>query len=138
MEKKEREYMPNKELEIRKIVFKKFKDKIQKVVFTTMNDIEITYKPLIVSKKVSEIDGVPMEEEVKELIPVGELGVRLDKVFQIQEVISIKQKCRIKLSYHIWNTEADGQPVTYRYIQEKQYKDLQILDTSDLPTESVE
>ena len=66
-----------------------------------------------------------------------ERGLLPDKLMKIAALCSEKGHCNVKANYHVWNTDKDGQPVTYRYITyEKTFNDWDIQDSA-VPSEVV-
>jgi hypothetical protein len=125
----EKEFASERELIITEVSLKKDKENnLKKAVLLTNKGQKITYSGKEFTIEVSDMDGMKIEQDVAKPISMKEAKKKLSKYFEIQKVIDNKQECKIKLSYHIWNKEVDGEVEKYRYIQNAQYKEMEILD----------
>ena len=129
-EQKEKDFVKAAELQVNEIELKvnrNNEDMIDKVIFHTTGvgavKLDITWKPKIV--KDSFEGGFKVSKTV-----AMERGALPKKLMEIAMICSEKGHCKVKANYHVWNTEKDGQPVTYRYITyEKTFNDWEIVET---------
>ncbi len=129
-EKKEKDFVKAAELQVNEVELKvnrNNEDMVDKVIFHALGKgdvkLDITWKPKIVKEtfeggfKVSKT--VPMER-----------GLLPEKLMEIAALCSEKGHCNVKANYHVWNTEKDGQPVTYRFITwESTFNEWEIQET---------
>jgi len=112
METKERDYADSIKIEVTGVEVQTNMnnvEEVKKVVFET-NKGSISYKPKIAKQEYR--DGLKIGSIVPAL--VDDIP---DIIRSIAKEASNKGKCIVTASYHIWNTEKDGEPVTYRYVQ---------------------
>ncbi len=111
METKERDFA--KEVEIRVgsievLTNPKIPQEVTKVVFATTKG-RITYKP----KRLVSIFVEGLNVKQSEPCLIADLP---DNIKQMGREIALKQYVYVKATFHIWNTMADDEPVTYRYV----------------------
>lgn len=125
----EKQFASERLKEITEVSFKKDKDGfLKKAVLLTNKGEKITYSAKEYTTEISDMEGIKIEQDVSKPISMDEVKKKLAKFFEIQKVIDNKQSCKVKLSYHIWNKEVDGDIESYRYMQNAQYKEMEILD----------
>jgi len=82
---------------------------VKQMVFIT-NVGNITYKPKVAHEE--------FREGIKLLSQKSAIWLELPGIIkEISKRVLADGKCLVKASYAIWNTEKDGVPVTYRFIQ---------------------
>lgn len=112
MAEKEHEFVSEAEITITGIEAQKNTSnsaEVKKVIFSTDKG-KITFKP----KETTEefVDGI----KVTGVVPAKLVSIP-DKIKEIASEVQKKGKAIVKASYRIWNTETDGKPVTYKFIQ---------------------
>ena len=103
---------------------------VSKVIFET-NKGNITFKPKI-SRSTFQ-DGLKIV--VKEPITVGEVP---DKVREIGRIAAEKGRVKVLVSYNVWNTEKDGEPITYRFITSEKTLDTWKIIPEEIVEEKIE
>ena len=137
--KDEKQFASGRELLITEVKFKQDKEgNLKKATLLTSKGQKITYSGKEYTTEVTELNGIPVEQDVTKPITMAEVPEKLKKIFEIKAVIDIKQQCKVKLSYHIWNKDIDGEIESYRYIQKKQYEEMEIIDSSEVEVVPVE
>jgi len=109
---KERDYAKDVELTVLAVeVVTSLKDseKIEKIIFKT-NKGNITHKP--------KVDTSEFREGIKVLKKTSPYFAEMPEIVkELGRQLQINPSVKVKGSYAIWNTEADGEKVTYRYVQ---------------------
>ncbi len=123
----EKEFVNDAEIVVSKVLLEtnpKEPEEVNRVVMETEKG-RITYKPKI--EKTEFRDGFQITR--KQPCKYTEMPLLLlDIAKQIQKT----SRCKVKASYNVWNTEQDGSPVTYRFIQsEKTLDKWEILKEQD-------
>ena len=111
-EKKERDFVENVNVDVMSVeVQTSMMDstEVKKVVFETSKG-RISYKPKIA------------KQEYRDGLKIGTIvSPKVDELPQlirdIGKHVQNKGKCTVNVAYNVWNTEKDGEPVTYRYVQ---------------------
>lgn len=115
MEKKEREYADNLPIEVISVKVNannpKNEEEVQKVIFETTKG-SISFKPKV--DTVSMRNGLEVHKQ--ELCMINDLPAIIT---DIAKIVTTKGKCKLHATYQIWNTQTDGEEVTYRYVQNK-------------------
>lgn len=121
MEKKEKDFASDIEIEITKVNVKAKHEtgEVSKVEFET-NKGKITWKPK--AEKTEMVRGI-----AKQTIAPCLFDDLPEKVFEIAREANDKGLVRVKASYSIWNTEKDGEPVTYRFVMGSVFDKWQII-----------
>jgi len=109
---KEQDYADNVEITITSVEVRTNPNKpeeVSKIAFETSKG-KITYKPK--TQKEEYRDGLKI------------LTTKAAKIEELPEVIkriggeiASKGNCIVTASYNLWNTDADGEPVTYRFVR---------------------
>lgn len=101
---------------------------VSKVVIKTDKG-DITHKPKIEKKQFQNgIEVISRTEPCIDDLP--------QIIKDIAKVVSETGKCEVVGAYSIWNTEKDGEPVTYRFVQgEKMLNEWVIKSTQSEVTE---
>ncbi len=129
-ENKEKDFANERDLFVVDLLFKRDKtNALKKAILVTEKGLKITYSGKEAEKQITELDGITVEEDVSKQINMSEVKEKLAKFFEIKKVIDTKQKCKVRISYYIWNQEKDGEIETYRYLMKKQYEELEVIDT---------
>lgn len=122
---KDHDYMEGVEVEITEIEVRPDKlnpEEVQQVRIHT-NKGDITYRPKV--EKTEHRKGLVIKRKVACLI--DDLPEKLTKM---AELIAQHGKITVNVAYSIWNTDKDGEAVTYRFIQgAKTLDQWVILDT---------
>ena len=110
---KEREFAKDVELSITGVEVltnQKVPEEVAKLVFETADGELISYKP---KRNVETFrDGLKIITVEPSLIADLPTVVK-----EIGKEVMARGVAKVKASYGVWNTEADGKPVTYRFVQ---------------------
>jgi len=127
-EKKEKEFVKAQEMQLNEVELKVNRqndEQVDKIIFHMSHmdrKIDITWKP-----KISK-DSFEGGFKVNKIIPM-ERGLLPKKLVEMATQCSEKGHCKVKVNYHVWNTEQDGSPVTYRFITSgKTFDEWEVLD----------
>ena len=111
-EPKEHDYMEGVEVDITEIEVRTAREnpeEVSQVRFHT-NKGDITYKPKI--EKTEHRKGLAIKRKVSCFI--DDLP---EKITKMADLIAKNNKITVNVAYSTWNTEKDGESVTYRFIQ---------------------
>ena len=133
-EKKDKGYVDGSEMTIKEVVLKVNRNndqEVEKVIFEATEDKKITWKPKV--EKSSYQGGfkvlhtVPME---RDMLP--------KKLQEMAMICSEKGQCKVKAFYNWWETEQDGNKVTYRFMTSQRTFDKWEIIKEEVKTEEVE
>jgi len=109
---KERDYMEGVEVQINEIEVQTSKldrEQVEKIRFHT-NKGDITYKPKV--ERTENRNGLLIKR--REACLIDDLP---EKITNMANMIAKSGTITVVVAYSIWNTEKDGEAVTYRFIQ---------------------
>lgn len=110
---KEKDYVEGAEIQVSGVSVNtnpRDPEEIFRVVIEFNEGKQVTWKPKI--KKEEFKDGIKIVNTVP--MKLSELPSKLK---QIGKIVNMKGFCKVKASYNVWNTEKDGNPITYRFVQ---------------------
>ncbi len=133
MEKKERDYADGVEIEVSSVEVQmnpKNPEQAQKVTFAAKTG-NITYKPKVTkTERRNNLILKRIESCLVDDLPAF--------VTELATEISKNGNTKVKAYYQLWNTEQDGQPVTYRYVNgDKMMDKWEIVAPEDVSEETV-
>lgn len=111
-ERKERDYAEGVEVKVNSVEVKTMfanQEQVAKITFVTDKG-NITYKPKV--EKVEHRNGLTIKRT--EECSIDDIP---KKVIEVSQEISDKGYAIVLVAYSVWNTDKDGQPVTYRFVQ---------------------
>jgi hypothetical protein len=132
-EKKEKDYVEGVDIRISDIEVKTNRtepEKVEKVIFST-NKGNISYKPKAIVTEHRKGLSIKRQDQVL----IDDLDPKIIEI--AEKIVSSAGGVLVKASYHIWNTEKDGEEVTYRFITSKVTLDKWEIINEDAKTEQV-
>jgi hypothetical protein len=127
MEKTERDFAQGVEVTISAVEVRtnpRNPEEVTKIAFET-NKGRITYKPKVTKEEYR--DGLKILSTAS-----ASLGDLPEIIKVIGSTIASKGNCVVKASYNLWDTEVDGEAVTYRFVQgESMIRSWQIVGAAE-------
>ena len=117
MSETDREYVKDAEVEITSVeaAVDSKTETVSRVVFETSKG-RITYKPKV--EKANYIEGIKMVQNV----PCNPMELS-ESIREVGRAINSRGTIKVIVTYQVWTTEKDGEPVTYRYVNGRKMMD---------------